>query len=123
MAEKKITKRMVVEMMLKEEFINSNADYKSYLENELALLNKKADNRKATKTQVENVGIKDHIVTVLNTIGKGRAGEVQSALQNSFAEDCGTISNQRVSAILNQMVADKLCTKTTEKGISIFSLA
>ena len=52
MANKKMTKREVINAMLAVESISANADFKGYLENELALLDKKASNKKATKTQV-----------------------------------------------------------------------
>ena len=51
MAEKKITKKMVVEMMLADEKIVANEVFKAYLENELELLKKKSENKKATKNK------------------------------------------------------------------------
>ena len=44
----KITKREVIGMMMKEEVVKANPTYVAYLENELALLDKKAQNKKAT---------------------------------------------------------------------------
>ena len=54
----KITKREVIGMMMKEEVVKANPTYVAYLENELTLLDKKAQNKKATKTQEQNKGIK-----------------------------------------------------------------
>ena len=42
----KITKREVIGMMMNEEVVKANPTYVAYLENELALLDKKAQNKK-----------------------------------------------------------------------------
>jgi hypothetical protein len=122
MAEKKITKLMVIEMMLADEVINGNETYKNYLENEKEILQKKSANRKATKNQTENAEIKEVILDILAEITSGRAGEIQMALQKSD-EKFGSLSNQRVSAILKQMVEDGAVVKTVDKKVSIFRLA
>lgn len=114
----KITKREVIGMMLNEEVVKANSTYVAYLENELALLNKKASNKKATKTQEENVGIKATILEVLATIGSGTVTDIQ----NGNAE-LSALSNQKVSALVRQLVESGKVVKTVEKKKSIFSLA
>ena len=123
MAEKKITKREVVEMMLADSNIASNEVYVAYLKNELELLKKKSENKKATKNQTENVEIKAVIIEVLDRIGKGRAGEIQLAVQATNKEKYATLTNQRVSAILKQMIDEGSVVKTIDKKVSTFSLA
>ena len=114
----KITKREVIGMMMKEEVVKANPTYVAYLENELALLNKKAQNKKATKTQEQNVGIKATILEVLATIGSGTVTEIQ----NGNAE-LSALSNQKVSALVRQLVEAGKVMKTVDKKKSIFSLA
>ena len=114
----KITKREVIGMMMKEEVVKANPTYVAYLENELALLNKKAQNKKATKTQEQNVGIKATILEVLATIGRGTVTEIQ----NGNAE-LSALSNQKVSALVRQLVEAGKVMKTVDKKKSIFSLA
>ena len=114
----KITKREIIGMMMKEEVIKANPTYVAYLENELALLDKKARNKKATKTQEENVGIKATILEVLATIGSGTVTDIQ----NGNAE-LSALSNQKVSALVRQLVESGKVVKTVEKKKSIFSLA
>ena len=114
----KITKREVIGMMMNEEVVKANPTYVAYLENELALLNKKAQNKKATKTQEQNVGIKATILEVLATIGSGTVTEIQ----NGNAE-LSTLSNQKVSALVRQLVEAGKVVKTVDKKKSIFSLA
>ena len=114
----KITKREVIGMMMNEEVVKANPTYVAYLENELALLNKKAQNKKATKTQEQNVGIKATILKVLATIGSGTVTDIQNG-----NEELSTLSNQKVSALVRQLVESGEVVKTTDKKRSIFSLS
>lgn len=122
MAEKKITKREVVEKMLADSNIASNEVYVAYLKNELELLKKKSENKKATKNQTENVEIKEVIIEVLGRMGRGRAGEIQLAIQATDKEKYATLTNQRTSAILKQMIDEGTVVKTVDKKVSTFSL-
>ena len=114
----KITKREVIGMMMKEEVVKANPTYMAYLENELALLDKKAQNKKATKTQEQNVGIKATILEVLATIGSGTVTDIQNG-----NEELSALSNQKVSALVRQLVESGEVVRTTDKKKSIFSLA
>ena len=114
----KITKREVIGMMMSEEVVKANPTYVAYLENELALLDKKAQNKKATKTQEQNVGIKATILEVLTTIGSGTVTDIQNG-----NEELSALSNQKVSARVRQLVESGKVVKSTDKKKSIFSLA
>ena len=114
----KITKKEVIGMMMNEEAIKANPTYVAYLENELALLNKKAQNKKATKTQEQNIGIKATILNVLATIGSGTVTDIQNG-----NEELSALSNQKVSALVRQLVESGEVVKTVDKKRSIFSLA
>ena len=114
----KITKREVIGMMMNEEVVKANPTYMAYLENELALLDKKAQNKKATKTQEQNVGIKATILEVLAIIGSGTVTDIQNG-----DEELSALSNQKVSALVRQLVESGDVVKTTDKKKSIFSLA
>jgi hypothetical protein len=78
---------------------------------------KKAGNRKPTSTQKANEGIKAIILDNLTT-----AGQTVTELQDS-TPDLAVYSNQKLSAILRQMVLDGSVTKTIDKKKSYFSLA
>ena len=114
----KITKREVIKMMMNEEVVKTNPTYVAYLENELALLDKKAQNKKATKTQEQNKGIKVTILKVLATIGSGTVTDIQNG-----NEELSALSNQKVSALVRQLVESGEVVKTVDKKKSIFSLA
>lgn len=115
--EKKITKLEVVEMMLANEVIAQNEVFVAYLENEKALLEKKRDNKKATKTQTENENVKTLIVEALAQ-GSGTITDIQS--RNT---ELKALSNQKISALVKQLKDTGIVTKSVEKGKSIFALA
>ena len=114
----KITKREVINAMLANEVISANSTWVAYLENELALIEQKAANKKSTKTQEENKGIKSVILNTLASIGSGTITDIQNA--NS---DLAKLSNQKVSALVRQLMETGEVVKTTDKKKSIFSLA
>ena len=124
MAEKKITKREVVTMMLADENIKQNDMFVAYLENELALLTKKAENKKATKNQTENAEIKEVILSVLAEMSNGgRATDIMNAVKSTDTVQYATLTNQRVSALLKQLIEDNKVVKTIDKKVSKFALA
>jgi predicted glycosyl hydrolase (DUF1957 family) len=122
MAEKKITKRMVVEMMLANEVIAQNEMFKAYLENELELLKKKSENKKATKNQEQNVEIKADILAAMVNMAPSTATEIMNAVKSVDTEKYATLTNQRVSALLKQLIEDNKVVKTTDKKVSKFAL-
>lgn len=123
MAEKKITKKMVVEMMLADEKIVANEVFKAYLENELELLKKKSENKKATKNQEANVAIKADILEVMANMAPSTATEIMNAVKSIDTEKYVTLTNQRVSALLRQLIEDNKVVKSVDKKVSKFALA
>ena len=114
----KVTKKEVINAMLANEVISANSTWVAYLENELALIEKKAANKKSTKTQEENKGIKSVILDTRASVGSGTITDIQNA--NS---DLAKLSNQKVSALVRQLMETGEVVKTTDKKKSIFSLA
>ena len=123
MAEKKITKREVVEKMLADENIASNEVYVAYLKNELELLKKKSENKKATKNQEANVAIKADILEVMANMTPSTATEIMNAVKSIDTEKYATLTNQRVSALLRQLIEDNKVVKSVDKKVSKFALA
>ena len=123
MAEKKITKKMVVEMMLADEKIVANEVFKAYLKNELELLKKKSENKKATKNQEANVAIKADMLEVMAHMKPSTATEIMNAVKSVDTEKYATLTNQRVSALLRQLIEDNKVVKTIDKKVSKFVLA
>ena len=96
---------------------NGRDDLVEFAKGRIALLDKKASAKKPTKTQEENVAIKDEIMSVLT-----EEGVTVSDLQ-SKSDVLGSLSNQRVSALLRQLVVEGQVVKTVDKKKSFFSLA
>lgn len=74
---------------------------------------------KPTKTQVENEAIKENILSVLSDEGQ-TASEILAQLDGSLSAK--PLTNQRVSALLRQLIAENKVDKTVEKKVSHFTL-
>lgn len=115
----KITKREVINAMLNDEAIKVNEMYVNYLTHELELLDKKSAKRTPTKTQKENEDFKVIILETLGSIGSGTVSEIMAT-----NDTLGALSNQKVTALLRQLVtAETVAKGTDEKRRSIFTLA
>lgn len=75
---------------------------------------------KPTKTQLENKAIKENILTVLTEEGQ-TVSEILPQLDETLSSK--PLTNQRVSALLRQLVDAKSVVKTIDKKTSLFSLA
>jgi hypothetical protein len=73
--------------------------------------------RKPTKTQLENVGVKETILSVL-TSEPMSIGDIQKAGCN-----LGELSNQKISALLAQLIKAHKVVRTEIKGKAHFALA
>lgn len=98
---------------------NGRQDLVDFAENRIEVLDRKTSNKKPTKTQAENEGYKNAIRSALATVDNGVTVTELQGLDDTL----GTLSNQRVSALLRQMVEVGEVVKTVEKKKSRFSLA
>lgn len=114
MAYKKTKKEMFNEILA---IVKDNEEMRDFIKHEIDLLDKKSANKRATKTQVENEGFKAEIKSVLTENGS-TVTEIQGK-----SEILAGLSNQRVSALLRQMVADGEVVKTIDKKKSYFAIA
>ena len=112
----KITKKEMFTMIKAQ--VKDNAEMVAFIDHEIELLDKKASNKKATKTQEANVGIKSTILAVL----EGGKSMTVTEMQGASAE-LGELSNQKVSALVRQLVETGKVVKTIDKKVSRFSLA
>lgn len=112
----KITKRMVLEHLMKE-YANDTMVV-DYAKHEIELLDKKASNKTPTKTQIENEGLKDIIVEVLKN-----ATEPMTINDITSANDkLVNLSNQKISALLIQLIGANLVVRTSDKKKAYFSI-
>lgn len=90
----------------------------AFVNHEIELLENKRSSTKPTKTQTENLAVKETIVSVLKEIGK----PVTISEMQKFSADLAEYSCQKLSALLKQLVeVDKTVTKVTEKKKTYFS--
>ena len=111
----KMTKKDYFKALLAIEEVKANENYVAFINHEIELLEKKNGNRKPTKTQEENEYLKVLILEV--AVQPMTITEIMKAIQLSFGVE---LTNQKVSALANKLVADGLMTKTTEKRKSYF---
>lgn len=91
----------------------------AFIDHEVELLEKKSSKSGQTKTQKENVEVVAKIENALREAGKAvTITELQTA-----SEEMGAYSNQKLSALLKQMVSKGTVVRTEDKKKAYFSLA
>lgn len=97
---------------------SGNNDFDAFIDHEIELLSKKrASSKKPTKVQIANEGLKQTILGVL-----GDEGVTVTEIMGMIGD--GTLTNQKVSAVLRLMKDnDGTIKKEVVKGKSLFSLA
>ena len=100
--------------------VAENAEMVDFLNHQIELLdNRKSSGSKGmTKTQKENEGIKATIYTVLSEIG--RPATISEMLKDDHLND---YSNQKMSALLRQMVDAGTVIKSKDKKVTLFEIA
>ncbi len=115
MANKKVTKREMYESIKAVEGLT--AEQIAFIDHELELLAKKnSAEKKPTAVQVANEGIKADIVEAMESGKKYTITDMQKCIP-ALAD----LSNQRVSALVRQLVADGTVERTEEKRKAYFS--
>lgn len=113
---KKITKRDRFNQLLAIAEVAHNPELVEFIEHEIELLASKNATKGETKTQKENLALKETIVAELAKTGKAvTISELQAE-----SEVMDSYSNQKLSALLRQLVADGLVEKATVKGKTYF---
>lgn len=98
--------------------VAGDVELEQFIAHEIELLDKKSSGKKPTKNQEENVEIKKEILSVLSDNDSMTVTEIQKG-----SEKLGELSNQKVSALLRQLVETGEVVKETDKKKSYFSLA
>ena len=87
-----------------------------FIDHEIELLSKKSSRTAPTKTQVENEKIKEKIVATLVELGKyATITEIQNANM-----ELADLSNQKISALLKQLVDTNIIEKMIDKKKAYF---
>lgn len=117
---KKMTKRDYFNALLGIEEVKKNDGLVKFIEHELELLAKKnSAEKKPTAVQVANEGIKS---VIIDTLAENGGKMTISEMQKANAE-LGELSNQRISALVRQLLADEKVERVEEKRKAYFKLA
>jgi hypothetical protein len=112
---KKLTKKEKYGMVL--DYIKDNEMLVEFIENEINLLTKKASSSSKSKNQLENENIKEKLVAILNELDNPIT---ITDLQKANSE-MGAYSNQKISALLTQLVNEKRVYRIVDKKKTYFS--
>ena len=117
--EKKITKREKFEMLAKINEVASNPLLAEFVAHELELLAKKnaSGTSKPTATQIANEGIKNEILESMAN-EPNRMFTISEMIK--AIPCCNELTNQRVSALVRQLVADGKVERLEEKRKAYF---
>ena len=115
---KKITKRDRFNALLSLSEVQANAELVAFIEHEIELLDKKnSSEKKPTAQQTANESIKAAIVAGMTPNRLYTVSEIQKEIP-----ECAELSNQRISALLRQMIGKEIV-RTEDKRKAYFSLA
>ena len=120
MENKKMTKKetinLLIDVLMGNKEVEDTQIFVDFLIHERELLEKKSSNSGQTKTQKENETIKEKIVETLKELNKYAT---ITDIQNANVE-LGTYSNQKISALLKQLVDNKEIEKVIDKKKAYF---
>lgn len=122
MENKKMTKKetinLLIDVLMGNKEVEDMQIFVDFLIHERELLEKKSSNSGQTKTQKENEFVKEKIVNALGVIGKFvTITELQE--QN---EEMANYSNQKLSALLKQLVDSNVVARQVDKKKAYFKL-
>ena len=120
MENKKMTKKetinLLIDVLMGNKEVEDMQIFVDFLIHERELLEKKSSNSGQTKTQKENETIKEKIVETLKGLDKyATITEIQEA-----NAELGEYSNQKISAILKQLVDSQVIDKMIDKKKAYF---
>lgn len=125
MAEKKLTKKEKFEILLEIGEVQANSVLVDFLQNEIKLLEKKANSRGSSANQAENEEIKQMILKAMEE--KGVPVTISDLLEVEEMAEYRTkkgdkLSNQKVSALMKQLKDTNVVSNFKDKKKSLFTL-
>ena len=96
------------------------AEMTAFIEKQIEQLERKSGTSKPTKTQLENENLKTEILEIFSTLEKPVTITEFCETVNS---PVASLSNQKLSALFNQLVKAEKLTKSVDKKKSYFSIA
>ena len=119
MENKKMTKMQKFEMLSKLDAVKSNPMLSEFVAHEMELLSKKnSAEKKPTAQQTANAGIQ---TAILENMEVNRLYTITEIIKS--VPECADLTNQRVSALVRQLVDAGKVIRTEDKRKAYFSLA
>ena len=119
MENKKMTKMQKFEMLSKLDAVKSNPVLSEFVAHEMELLSKKnSAEKKPTAQQTANAGIQ---TAILENMEVNRLYTITEIIKS--VPECADLTNQRVSALIRQLVDAGKVVRTEDKRKAYFSLA
>ena len=120
MANKKTKKDYFNELIniINELELENKNELLGFIDHEVELLEKKASAKTQTKTQKENMGIKDIVVEVISA--NGNPMSITDMLKD---ERLSMYSNQKISALCKQLVDNGVLVRVEDKKKTLFQIA
>lgn len=116
---KKLTKKDKFNALLSLAEVKSNADLVEFINHEIELLDKKnSSEKKPTAQQTANDSIK---AAILANMAEGKKYTITDLIKS--VPECADLTNQRVSALIRQLVDKGEVVRTEDKRKAYFSLA
>lgn len=113
---KKETINLLIDVLMGNKEVEDMQIFVDFLTHERELLEKKSSKSSQTKTQKENEIIKEKILITLQELNKY---STITEIQNANTE-LSEYSNQKISALLKQLVDDKIIEKVIDKKKAYF---
>lgn len=114
---KKLTKKDYFAML--KELVADRQDLVDFIDHEVELLNKKSSKNTQTKTQIANEKIKEKLVNILTV--NNECMSISDIQSND--DEIASYSNQKISALLTQLVNDKIVERIIDKKKTYFKIA
>lgn len=118
MADKKMTKRDYFNELLTIAEVKANKSMVDFINHELELLEKKNASKSSaeTKTQKENASIKENLLNEMESGKKYTISDMQKELAC-----CKELTNQKISALVRQLIVDGYIKRVEDKRKAYFS--
>ena len=120
MTTKKLTKRDHFNALLELDAVKGNEQLTEFINHELELLDRKNQSKgekKLTPQQMANIAIGENVVEYLRDIADKRT--ITAIIKEMGLED---VSNQRLTHIMSDLIANNLVEKIVEKRVSYFKV-
>ena len=114
----KMTKKEMFNAIKAIEAVAANEEMVAFIDHEIELLNRKRSSGTMTETQKKNEELKEVILEVLQGSNPMTVTEIRLA-----SEELSKYENQKISALVRQLILAEKVVKTTDKKKSLFSLA